>query len=417
MTASSGDRSTLRLLLGLDAQRVAAAFRSPTAGMLLGTIVPALVVATALIALGRVGVFATAGATGGLTLGLLVSGVVSFIAYGTLFGASDDLFLRRIGVSPAVHYRARAVRLLLVAAATVVAVALPYLARGGAALDALLIALAAAGITAGVAAVIFAGAARATVGGGSGLLSAGIRQWDPELARAAPLVYAPLPPFLLGAAAGAVVGGSGSAAPFIAAAAVLVGTGMAFGSAAVFAPAAGRFLPRVAEMAHVPLPEEGGVRFRAGRGLSALLPRKAAAVWVRDAAIAGRRFGWAARVSWPVAIVAFFSLARWGEAATTRVWVITAVGLALMVQAAAILAIGRLERSGPGWIDRSIGIRVHERALGRWAWGWGLSLWLLVPVALAWHWWSGMEGAWLWPILGALTAAFATTAGLVGSRR
>ena len=172
-------------------------------------------------------------------------------------------------------------------------------------------------------------------------------------------------------------------------AAVAIGTATVSAGVKVFGPLGGRFLPRASEMKFAPPPEGAGERFRVGRGLSALLPRRAAAVWVRDAAVAGRRFGWASRVSWPVVIVSFVALARWGENDSTRAWVATAVGIALVIQAGAVVGLGLLEAHGPRWIDRAAGARWWERFLGRWAWGWGLSLWLLVPVALCWAWWSG----------------------------
>ena len=88
-----------------------------------------------------------------------------------------------------------------------------------------------------------------------------------------------------------------------------------------------------------------------------------------------------------------------------------------MIQSGAVVGLGLLERSGPRWIDRSAGARWRERFLGRWAYSWGLSLWLLVPVALPWAWWSGAPGAWAWPLLGALSAAVATTASLLNAER
>lgn len=417
MMARPGSMTTLRRLVELDGRRLTGILRAPSTGFVLGTAMPVLLIGSGLIALGRVGVFATRGAADGLTMGLLVAGVVAFLAYGTLFGASDDLFLRRVGVDPAAHLGERGLRLMLVGAAIVAGVALPNVAGGGAVLDAVLIATPAAAIAAGAATLTYAWAARSSELGGGAFLSAGMRRFDPELARAAPLVYAPLLPFLAGSAAGAVTGAFPADRFLIAVVALALALAMVLAAPSIFVPAAGRFLPRVAEMSYVPLPDEGGVRFEVGRGLSALLPRRAAAVWVRDATVAGRRYGWASRVSWPVAGVALIALARWGDSSTTHVWVIAAVGLALLIQAAAIIALGRMERAGPGWIDRSAGVRSSERALGRWAWGWGLSLWLLVPVALAWHWWSGVGGAWIWPLAGAGTAAFATAAGLVGTRR
>jgi hypothetical protein len=202
----------------------------------------------------------------------------------------------------------------------------------------------------------------------------------------------------------------------IAAAASVGAIGVLLG-AVVFKSAAPRFLPRAREMAYAPPPEGEGEAFRIGRGLSALLPRRSAAVWVRDATVGSRRFAWASRVTWPVGIVAIVALARWGDRPATQVWVLTAVGLALVVQAAAVIGLGRLERGRLRWIDRSGGLVWWERYLGRWAWAWGLSLWLLIPVGLAWAWWSNVDGAWLWPAAGAVMATVAAGVSLLSAER
>jgi hypothetical protein len=252
-------------------------------------------------------------------------------------------------------------------------------------------------------------------------MGVGIRQFDPALAKAAPLVYAPLIPFLAGAAMGGVVGlldafSVGFALALVVLAIGSCGVGVVLGGRS-FEPVASRFYPRAREMAYAPPPEGQGEGFRVGRGLTSLLPRRVAAVWVRDATAGSRRFAWASRVTWPVGIVSIIALARWGELPATRVWVLTAVGLALVVQSSAIVGLGRNERGRLRWIDRSAGLAWWERYLGRWAWAWGLSLWLLIPVGLAWSWWSGAGGSWLWPVSGALTATVASGLSLVASER
>ncbi|MEX2581791.1 MAG: hypothetical protein WD766_00830 [Gemmatimonadota bacterium] len=415
--ATGSDRAHLRLLVDLGAERIAASLRRPTPRLVLGAALPVVVLGSALWTLGRVGVPNATGAAGGMTLGLLVAGAISFLAYGVLFGGSDGLFLRQVGTSGSALYVERGLRLALVGGSAAGALVVPFLAAGERPEPALWIGLSSAFFAVGMATLAYAWAVRVTTTAGEDRpLSAGIRQWDPELARAAPLVYAPLLPFLGGATAGAVAGA-------VPAAWSIAGLSVAFGGVGIllggrlFGSAAARFLPQAAEMAYAPPPEGEGEAFRVGRGLSALLPRAAAAVWVRDAAVASRRFGWAARVTWPVAVVSIIALARWGASSATHVWVLAAVGLALLIQSAAVVGLGLAERRGPRWIDRASGVATWERYLGRWAWSWGLSLWLLVPVGLAWWWWSGQPGAPLWPIAGAFTAAVSTSVSLLNSER
>ncbi|MQA90025.1 MAG: hypothetical protein GEU90_07310 [Gemmatimonas sp.] len=408
----------LGLLFELGWQRIGGLLRSPTPKLVLGVGLPAAVLCSALVVLGRAGVPNPSGAAGGLTLGLLVSATLSFLSYGVLFGGSDNLFLRQLGVAGRELYLERGLRLCFAGAVTVVAVLIPFAAAGDPLGPPLVIGLTAAAVCLGTANLAYAWAARSTAGGGSNrLLSAGIRQWDPGLARAAPLVYAPLLPFLAGSFAGAVVGGAQQLTGLLVLASVVVAVAGTRLGAALFAPASARFLPTATEMSYAPPPEGGGEEFRQRRGLASLLPRPAAAVWVRDATVGSRRFGWAARVTWPVVIVSIVALARWGESSAAHAWVVAAVGLALVIQAAAVVGLGIVERHGPRWIDRSMGIAWRHRFAGRWAWSWGLSLWLLVPVALAWWWWSGFGTAWAWPVAGAFSAGVATMASLLNSER
>ena len=141
------------------------------------------------------------------------------------------------------------------------------------------------------------------------------------------------------------------------------------------------------------------------RGAGRLLPRGAAAVWARDAVVAGRRFAWATRIVWPVAVLSLVLLARWGDDATARGWVTAAALTVFVLQMGAAVGLGLYERGARRWIDRALGIGPLERLLGRWAWAWGASLWLAVPLALAWSWWLDAGPGWPWLLVGAGTAA------------
>ncbi len=406
----------LQWLARLDRARLANQLRSPSAAIAAASILPGVVIVSALWGFGRVADLAIEGGYGGVTLGMLVAAPIAFLAYGVLMRGADDLFLRQVGVRADALFLYRALRLLAIALAIGLAVLIPFVAGGRSFGRPALIALPVALFTAAISVWSYGRAAAATVGAGRHWLGAGMRQFDPELASAAPLVYAPLAPFLAGTGLGAALGGGvwpGLAvilAGLISMGALVVGTRS-------FAAAAPRLVPRVREMAYVPPPEGEGEAFRVGRGLSAFLPRRAAAIWVRDATVAGRRFTWASRVTWPVAIVSIAVLARWGGDPAGRSWVVAAVGIALLVQSAAVIAMGGIERRGVRWVDRSTGLRWWERLMGRWAWAWGLSLWLLVPVALAWGWWSGAGGAWIWPVAGAATALGATSVSLLAAER
>ncbi len=409
-------REHLGWLLRLDRRRMLNGVRRPTPGMVVATLLPVLVIVSALWGLGRIGGLAVAGASGGTTLGMLIAGPTAFLAYGILFGGRDDVFLRQIGIHPGALFVHRSIRLVAAGLAIAASLIIPFLAGGVPVLPVVAIGFPVAMFTAGAATFTFARAAGSTVGRGSSWTGAGIRQFDPDLAKAGPLVYAPVLPFVGGAAFGAVVGVGGAVWLKVALSVGIAAVGI-LGGARAFARAAPRFVPRAREMSYVPPPEGAGETFRVGRGLSALLPRRAAAVWVRDATVAGRRFTWASRVTWPVAVASIAALARWGADPAARAWVIAAVGAALLVQSAAVIGLGSVERRGVRWVDRSSGLRWWERFMGRWAWAWGLSLWLLVPVALAWAWWSGVGAAWVWPLAGAVTMTFAVAVSLLAAER
>jgi hypothetical protein len=416
MTVSSASVSAQLSLLGwLDTKRLAGRLRRPAVATLTVGL-PLLVILGALWSLGATAQPALTGRSAAVTLAMLVSGTVSFLSYGILFGASDWRFLRLAGVDARAVIVERAVRLTGAGVAVAAALALPYGIAGQPWGRPLVIGLVSAVVAAGIAVTAFAHAANMIAGGGDSALGVGIRQWDPELARTAPLVYAPLVPFLLGTLHGGLaVGVEGHVLGVVAG--LAVGGGGIYSGSSVFAKAAPRFLPRAGEIAYTPPPggTEGGLRI--GRGVAILLPRRAAAVWARDAAVGGRRFPWALRLSWPVAMASVLALARWGSDEATRIWVVIAVGLALLAQGGAVVGMGLFERHGRRWLDRAAGIVWWERFVGRTAWAFGLSTWLLIPVTLAWSWWSGVPGAWAWPVAGVVLAATAAAAALMVSGR
>lgn len=414
-TGSAG--KGLRHLLLLDLLRVRSLFRFPTVASVASLVLPTAVLLSAVWLLGREAPVIASGASGALTLSLLVSGSVAFLSHGVLFGGGDLRHLGRLGIAGSDLYRERGGRLLLVGLLSGFILALPSLFAEGGVTRSLLVALTAAIVNVAVGVAVYGWAARAiTAPGISRVLGAGIG-FDPELARAAPLIYAPLPAFLAGVLAGTYAGARpASGWPMAALSILLLPPAFAIG-ARTFEGVAARFLPAAGEMSFAPPPQKGGESFRLGRGLTALLPSRAAAIWVRDAAVATRRFTWAARVTWPAAGVSLVALARWGDLPVARLWVLMVVGLALMVQGAAVIGLGSMERSGRRWIDRSLGVRTLDRFLGRWSWAWGLSLWLLFPVGLAWGWWGGGSALWYWPLAGAFAAAVATSVSLLTAAR
>lgn len=417
MTTPSARRH-LALLLRLDAQRLAAAVRRPRPAPLLGVLLPAALVAAVLWSAGSLAAVEVSGPGGAAMLAMLVAGVVSQVSYGTLFRGGDDPLLRRLGVEPRARYAERALRLLGWGVAAALALLLPIASAGLPLGRPAAIAFAAAAVAAAGGALGYAGAAlamaRQRAGQGWGCLAMGM--WDREVAAAAPLVWAPLAPFLPGTATGALVGlaEGGEWGRALAAAAVgVVGLALA---ARPYARALPVFSAQALEMSFEPPPPAGG-ELHLSRGLAALLPARARAVRARDALVGGRRFAWAERIVWPVAIGSAVALARWGDLPGTRRLVAAAACGALLLQAAAVVALGREEGRGRRWIDRSLGVGAAARALGRWGWGWGMTLWLTIPLALAWSWWSGAGGGALWIALGAGTAAAGTLASLAAGGR
>lgn len=405
------------VLLRADARRLAGIARYPTASFWVGLFLPALLLTIGVAAVGSVAGARISSTQDGVTFGVLVAGPVAFLAYPTLFRGSDDAFLRRLGVPPGALYRERALRLLGWAVAIAALVGCAHAASGVSVGRILRMAVPVVMASWGSAALSLAAAARAMAGrahgSGWGCLTAGLR--DREVAGAAPLVYAPVSPLVAGALAGGIM--AGVEGPAWMALISAAGVGAAVAASPVFAAALPRFAPQALEMSFAPHPSADGVELRARRGLARLLPRRAGAAWARDAAVAGRRFAWASRVVWPVVIFACVALARWGEHPGTRGWVVAATALVLVLQGAAAIGLGRMERAGSRWMDRSLGIALPHRFVGRWAWGWGLSLWLTVPLALAWSWWAGVGPGWVWVAVAAGTSGVAAAASMGAAGR
>ncbi|HEX5725618.1 MAG TPA: hypothetical protein VFX98_09140, partial [Longimicrobiaceae bacterium] len=219
---SRSEESGFGVLSGLEARRLVAAFRRPRPGAVVAVAVPA--------ALGVAGLWAAAEAArpdlatgeGRVLLGVLVSAPTAFFAYPLLFRAEDDALLRRLGIGARAVFAVRALRLLAAALAALLLLEIPFLATG--AVPPLGPALAAALAGWGVSLFTFCDAARrlADPAGRRGV-GAMLIGWDSELAAAAPLVYAPVVPVIVGALAGA----AGAATPLAAPAAALLAAGLA----------------------------------------------------------------------------------------------------------------------------------------------------------------------------------------------
>jgi hypothetical protein len=406
-------RRTLRLLVGLEARRLADPFRHPRAGTW-GAVAFAGTVVVGGLWLAADGARPDLSAGEGMILlGALVSGPVAFWAYPVLFRPADDGFLRRLGVEVRAVYALRALRLLALALGLLLLLMVPYAASGAPLGVPLAVALGGALPAWGTALWALSRAARHTVdpgfrpGPGARMMGA-----DPDLVRAGPMVFAPILPLLVGAFAARL--SLGAAVPTGARLAAFAALGAAFALAGArsFAAAHPRFAPRSLEMAYVPPPPAGQTGLVVGRGLAALLPRRAGAVRARDAAVVARRYRWAVRAVWPVSIVASLAVLRAGDDPAVRGWAAAAAALVLALQGGALLALGRLERDGGRWLDRAVGIRLRDRLLGRWAAGFGLSLGVVVPLSLAWLIVLPPPGAALWLAAGAGAAAVAAIASL-----
>jgi hypothetical protein len=390
---------TFGLLLRLEARRASDAFRHPRVATWLGILLPAALAVGGLWAAGdsvRPDISTGRGAIG---LGLLVSMPVALQAYPILFRPADDAFLRRLAIAPGALFGVRALRLLALALAAALALAVPFASTGRPVLPPLAIALAAA-LVSWAASLLSQAAAARRVAAGERPRVPGSLAYDPELVNASALVYAPLWPVGAGALAARL-----AATPEVALAArvlvpLLVSIALVPLAMRTFARALPRFAPHAGELAYVPPADPRGGELVVGRGIAGVLPRGAQAVRARDALVIGRRYRWAARAAWAVSIVAALVVLRAGGRAEVRAWVTLACGGFLTAQGAAVVALGRSERGRTRWLDRALGIAAMDRVIGRWASAFGLGLAIALPVAAAWA--IVVGGGWLW--LGAAAA-------------
>jgi hypothetical protein len=353
---------------------------------------------------------------GVILLGLLVAAPVSIQSYPILFRPADDAFLRRLGIPARALFGIRALHLLALAAGIVLGLMIPFVSTHQPLARPLGIAVSAAVGAWAVSLWAQANAAvsvlerRRTVGN---LL---LRQ-DPELAAAGALVYAPLYPLIAGAGAAWFMNADVLAMPLRLAAVTAVSLAMVPLAAAAFSRALPRFAPRAGEMAYAPPPDASGGELIVGRGIARVLPARVQAVRARDAVVLGRRYRWASRLVWPVAIVGALALVRGGRSPEVRTWVTLACGLLLVAQAGTIIALGRSERGRLRWLDRAVGLGSGDRLLGRWTAAFGQALGIALPLAFGW--WMGVPGGggWLWLAAGAGVAAVASVASLAAAGR
>jgi hypothetical protein len=355
---------------------------------------------------------------GAFALGLLAAAPIAFWAYPILFRPGDDALLRRLGIPARASYGLRAMRLAALALLIFTLLMIPYIATGT--LAPLPIAVAASGalVAWGMALSSLTGAAAKIANPGRRLeLTSMMMGPDPELVRAGPLVWAPLPAVIFGALAArlALVGAMPPAvwtAVFAAVAAALAMRG-----ARRFERAAPRFSPQAGEMAYAPAPDAGDAGLVIGRGLARVLPARAGAVRARDAAVVARRFRWAGRVAWPVAVVCVLAILRAGERPAVQGWVAGAGAVVLAMQATAVIGLGRMEREGRRWLDRAQGLAAADRLLGRWAAAFGMALALVVPVGITWALVLEVEDVWMWIAAAAASALVASAASLAAAGR
>ncbi|HEY0153677.1 MAG TPA: hypothetical protein VGB92_16835 [Longimicrobium sp.] len=400
----------LALLLRLDARRLADAVRRPRVGVWAGFALPAALVVGGVWLAGDA-LRPDVGTEDGRTLlGVLVSGPIAFQAYPILFRPEDDSLLRRLGIPPAALFAHRALRLLLLALAVAGLFLLPFIRTGEPLGAPAFVAMVAAGV-AWAASLATTSSAAARMAAGKRSPFRGLLGPDAGLASAASLVFAPIGPLVAGSLAPGVT--VGSSIPLrLAVIALLSGAWVAWGVWR-FREALPRFAPLSGELAYAPPPAADASELVIGRGLPALLPRRAGAVRARDAVVVSRRFRWAGRLAAPVGIIAALALLRAGGDPEVRRWVATACAGVLVMQSAAVIALGRAERSRLRWIDRALGLRTADRLLGRWAVGFGLSMGVVIPVAFVWSFAVDTSPAWPWvagAALGALAAAGASLA-------
>lgn len=408
----------LRLLLGLEARRIADPFRHPRPGAWVGVGLPALL-GTAALWLGAESVRPDAAdGDGAIALGLLVAAPIAFWVYPILFRPGDDALLRRLGIPARASYWLRALRLAALALGMILVVMIPYIATGTLGALPLTVALAAGATAWGMALSSLAGAGEKIANPGRRIeLTSMMMGPDAGLVRAGPMVWAPLPAVIVGAFAARAV--LVAALPPLAWTAVFaaLAAALAVWGARRFERAAPRFSPQAAEMAYAPAPDAGDAGLVIGRGLARVLPPRAGAVRARDAAVVARRFRWAGRVAWPVAVVCVLALLRAGERPAVQGWIAGAGAVVLAMQAAAVIGLGRMEREGRRWLDRAAGLALADRFVGRWAAAFGMALTLVIPVALTWALVLGGPGAWIWIAAAAGSALVASAASLAAAGR
>jgi hypothetical protein len=410
--------SPLRLLLRLEGRRLSDAFRHPRPAAWLGILLPAALAVGGLWAAGDSVRPDLGDSAGVILLGLIVSTPITLQAYPILFRPSDDAFLRRLGISPRAQFGVRAMRLAVLALVAVVAVLIPFITTGKPLGMPVVIASAAAAASWAASLVAQARAAlRIATGARRSLASQSMRAFDPELAAAGALVFAPLAPVAAGAAAAAfAIAPVLGMAPRLAIVAVACAACVPL-AVRTFARALPRFAPHAGELAYAPPPDATGGELVVGRGIVSLLPRGAQAVRARDAVIVGRRYRWASRTAWPAAIVAGLVVLRAGAHPQVRVWVTLACGALLAAQGAAVVALGRGERGRTRWMDRALGLTAADRLAGRWATSFGLAMAVALPMAISW--WIAVEqgGGWTWMAAAAGVALVASTASLAAAGR
>ncbi|MDB4948066.1 MAG: hypothetical protein JWM27_715 [Gemmatimonadetes bacterium] len=405
----------LRLLLRTDLRRATDAVRHPRAGAWLAALLPS---ALAIGGLWRMGAAARPDATDGqgrILLALLASAAPCLLAYPTLFRAPDDSLLRHLGIRPRWIFAVRALRLALWSSGAVLLLMVPYAATGARLAPPLAMGLAAASVACAVSLFTHAGAAVKMASGARAV--PGLIGWDPELAAAAPLVFAPLWPAVAAVVSARWVGAAPDAWGWRLPAALALAAVLVAIAAARFEAALPRFASRAAEMAYAPESDGSADALVIGRGLARVLPRRAGAVRARDAAVVGRRFRWASRMVWPVAVVSVLALLRAGDSAHVRAWVTASAAVLLAAQTLAVVALGRVERGGPRWMDRALGITVGHRLLGRGAAAFGLGMGVVLPIGIAWALAVPGGSAWPWLAAGAGAAALASAASLAAAGR
>ncbi|HSU15231.1 hypothetical protein [Longimicrobium sp.] len=410
-------RSPLRLLLRLEARRMSDALRQPRPAAWIGILLPVALAAGGLWVAGDAMRPDVSTADGAIGLGMLVAAPVALQAYPILFRAVDDAFLRRLGIPARALFGVRAMRLLALALAVVFALMIPVVSTRQPILPPLAIALAAAVVAWAASLLAQASAAGKLARGDRPSPAAGLIGWDPELAKAAALVYAPLWPLLAGAAAARVAVAPVGAAWMRIGALTLVSAALLPWATRAFARALPRFAPHAGELAYAPPPDASGGELVVGRGIARVLPRRAQSVRARDAVVIGRRYRWASRAAWPASIVSALVLLRAGGHGEVRAWVTLACGLLLAAQAAAVVALGRSERGRLRWMDRALGLRPADRVVGRWAASFGLALAVALPLALGWAIAIGGSGGWMWLGAAAAVALVASTASVAAAGR